>query len=299
MRQIGIWRVTDEGLNRLSPSNVGLEKNLEDWIEEDPSLLEEGLEIVGRQVHVDGGLLLDLLGLDAQGQWMVIELKSGAVRGQALTQVLYYASCVAKMPWNDLQEKVQVYLRKRGKSLADLVDEPGQADEDSPAVRDVVMYVVGTGSYASLDRMINFLAGVHSVPMKLVSYEVFEIGDRHKILVRELTEPEISTPDKRPTGTVEELCTSAEKHGIGDEFRLILEAARRHGLYPRPYRASIMYTPPSNDARMLFTVRDWTQSDGLMRVYFGVSAFAEFYAVDKETVRSIFGRGGGTSRVKT
>jgi hypothetical protein len=43
---------------------------------------------------------------------------------------------------------------------------------------------------------------------------------------------------------------------------------------------------------MLFTVRDWTQSDGLMRLYFGVSAFAEFYPVDKETVRSMFGKGG-------
>ena len=84
MEQIGIWGVTDDGLDRLSASSVGLEKNLEEWIEEDASLLEEGLEIVGRQMYVEGGYL-DLLGLNPQGQWVVIELKSGSVRRWAVT----------------------------------------------------------------------------------------------------------------------------------------------------------------------------------------------------------------------
>ena len=291
MQQIGIWRVTDDGLDRLSPSSVGLEKNLEDWIENDPSLLEEGLEIVGRQVHVDGGYL-DLLGLNAQGQWVVIELKSGDIRREALTQVLYYASCIARMPWDQLRRRVADYLEGKGKSVRELVDESVEVGEDSPALRDIVMYVVGTGSYPGLERMIDFLSGVHEVPITLVSYDVFQIGDRHKILVRELTEPEITPPDKRPMRTVQELCARAEKRGIGKEFRKILEAATRHGIYPRPYRGSIMYTPPSNRTRMLFTVRTWTQSGGLLQLYAGPQAFAEFYPVAADEVVALLGEPG-------
>ena len=53
-----------------------------------------------------------------------------------------------------------------------------------------------------------------------------------------------------------------------------------------------MYTAPSNRTRMLFTVRDWTQSDGLLQLYFGAAAFTEFYSLPEETVRSIFGEDG-------
>ena len=291
MQQIGIWRVTDDGLDRLDPSSVGLEKNLEDWIEDDPSLLEEGLEIVGRQLHVEGGYL-DLLGLNAQGQWVVIELKSGAVRRGTITQVLDYASCIARMPWDELRRKVTDYLKRQERSVGELVDENGEVGDDSAVLRDVVMYVVGTGSYPGLERMIDFLGGVHGVPITLVSYEVFQIGHQHKILVRELTEPEIEPTTVKKSRTVEELCSRAEKHGIGHEFRLILEVARRHGIYPRPYTGSIMYTPPSNRTRMLFTVKTWTQSDGLLRLYVGPEAFAEFYPVEVDEVAALLGEAG-------
>jgi len=55
MSQIGLWHITDDGPKILKRGGIGLEKNLEAWIERDPSLLQIGLEIVGRQVRVEGG----------------------------------------------------------------------------------------------------------------------------------------------------------------------------------------------------------------------------------------------------
>jgi len=291
MQQVGIWRVDDQGLKRLQPSSIGLEKNLENWIEQDPELLEQGLEIVGRQLHVKGGYL-DLLGINPQGQWVVIELKSGTAKQGALTQALYYASCIATMPWDELCHKMDRYLKTQDKSIKDLVNTVRPFDQDTTETRDVIMYVVGTGISHGLDRMVDFLSGTYKVPITLVSYEVFQIGDGHKILVRELAEPETIIHDPPPIQPVEEICSRAQKNGIGKEFRIILDAAERHNLHPRPYRASIMYTSPSNRTRMLFTVRNWTQADGLLRLYFGAAAFAEFYPVTEETVRSIFGQDG-------
>lgn len=291
MQEIGIWRVSDKGLDRLRPSTVGLEENLENWIEGDPTLLEQGLEIVGRQVHVDGGYL-DLLGLNPQGQWVVIELKRGDVRREALTQVLDYAASIATMPWDQLREQIEGYLERRSRSVDEFIDERVETGEDSAAIRDVIMYVVGTGSYPGLERMVDFLSGVHDLPITVVSYEVFQVGDQQKILVRELTEPETKEADITTSRTVEELCARAEGNGIGREFRMLLSAARQHGIYPRPYKVAIMYTPPSNRTRMLFTVRASTRSDGLLLLYFGAAAFAEFYPVDEETVRALFGEDG-------
>lgn len=291
MKQIGIWQVIDDKPEKLAASSVGLEENLEKWIEDDPGLLEEGLEIVGRQLHVEGGYL-DLLGLNPQGQWVVIELKSGDVRRSAVTQALDYASCIASMPWDELRHKVGSYLEGQGRTVELLIDEREETGQESPAARDVIMYVVGTGSYPGLERMVDFLSGVHDVPITLVSYEVFQIGDQQKILVRELTKPETMSGEPPTSRTVEQLCARAEQNGIGDEFRMILEAAREHGVFPRPYTGSIMYTPPSNHTRMLFTVKAWTRTDGLLQLYAGPEAFAEFYPVTVHEVSARLGEPG-------
>ena len=49
MKKIGIWIITPEGPSRVKESNLALEKQLEDWIENDPSLLQSGLTVIGRQ----------------------------------------------------------------------------------------------------------------------------------------------------------------------------------------------------------------------------------------------------------
>ncbi|MXW36583.1 MAG: DUF91 domain-containing protein, partial [Chloroflexi bacterium] len=74
MADLGVWTVDGDAPKRVSRSGVGLERNLEDWIANDSSLLADGLTIVGRQVRLDGGPL-DLLAIDWQDRWVVIELK--------------------------------------------------------------------------------------------------------------------------------------------------------------------------------------------------------------------------------
>ena len=59
------WGIDGAAPRRVSRAGVGLEKHLEDWIARDPSLLADGLTIVGRQVGLDGGHL-ELLAIDWQ-----------------------------------------------------------------------------------------------------------------------------------------------------------------------------------------------------------------------------------------
>ena len=53
MRRIGLWQVRDDGPQKLKASGIELERYLEDWIERDPGLLQQGLCIVGRQMGVE------------------------------------------------------------------------------------------------------------------------------------------------------------------------------------------------------------------------------------------------------
>lgn len=293
MKRIGLWHVTEDGPEKLKASEIDLEQYLEDWIERDPSLLQQGLTIVGRQIGLEGGRL-DLLGIDPQGRWIVIEIKSGKVRRETIAQAFDYASCIAIMPQTELYRKVDEYLRDRGSSLEALLEKWGGQDDDQDEPRDVMMYVVGTGSAPGLERMIDYLSGIHEVPIALVSYDVFEVEDGQRILVRELTDAESGAPPRgeKPRPTVEDVCVQAEQAGVGEQFQMILDAAKRHNLYPRPYKRSVMYTPPSNRTRMLFTVWARPRAGGLLRVYVGSEAFAEFYPVLEEEVTSLLGPEG-------
>jgi Holliday junction resolvase-like predicted endonuclease len=288
MRRVGLWQVAEDGPKKLKASGIDLEKHLEDWIARDPSLLQVGLKVVGRQITVEGGQL-DLLALDPEGRWVVIELKSGAVRRDTIAQALDYASCVATMPYNDLSQKVNAYLKTQGTSLQGLLGGEG-AEEDAES-REVVMFVVGTGRDPGLERMAEYLSGTFGVPINVVSYEVFELEDGQRVLVRELTESEGRPPVVRRT--VEEICALADQAGVAREFRTILEAAERRNLQLVPYKRRVRCAPPTNRTRTLFTVQATpTAGSSSIWTYVESGAFAEFYPVTEERATSILGPPG-------
>ena len=58
MQRMLLWQITDDVPKRLNRGGIDLEQHLEDWIERDPSLLQNGLTIVGRQITLAIQLLI-------------------------------------------------------------------------------------------------------------------------------------------------------------------------------------------------------------------------------------------------
>ncbi len=277
MSKLGVWQVKQFSPLKVDPASVDLEKNLEDWIEKDPSLIQEGLTIVGRQVNVEGGRL-DLLAVDTQGRWIVIEIKAGQVRRETVAQAIDYTSCISALPWSALLAKANAYLKDNGvdgaRSLEDL-----KVSEDEPP-RSVWMTVVGTGRALGLERMVNYLSDLYNVPITIVSYEVFRLASGEQIMVRELTEGEGTEvePDSTThyTLSLEQMRAKAAENGIGEAFEILLDVAIRHDFYPRTYKRSVMYTPLKNKTRMLYTVRTDADKEGNLQLYVWHEAFSEF-----------------------
>jgi hypothetical protein len=68
----------------------------------------------------------------------------------------------------------------------------------------------------------------------------------------------------------------AHSEAVGQRVVLeeLLAAGDRLGLYPRPYVASVMFTPSRNRTRMLFTV---TPESGGIRIWVSADAFEQFF----------------------
>jgi hypothetical protein len=270
-----------------------MEKNLESWIEADPSLLPGDLEIICRQMYVEGGRL-DLLALDLQGRCVVIEIKAGALFSDIISQALYYAAQIDKYSFETLESKVHSYLAKNNRDLKTLLQTRGIETANFQKNKEILIYLVGTQSSSGIDTMLDFMSKKYHMPLTAVTFDVFQLENGERILVREISEADTAggktpPPPRASTQSIEKTCALADQTGVGREFRLISGEMRRLGLHQRPYALSIMYTHPEHKTRMLFTV--WAHQKPL-KVYIGYEAFVEYYPLTTEQVAEALGPDG-------
>jgi hypothetical protein len=97
------------------------EKDLESWLENNPDYIleDEKVLIIGRQVTTNLGSVIDLLGIDREGNVVVIELKRDQTPRETLAQILEYASFVEDLSYAQLEEISKEYLGEENLVLTD------------------------------------------------------------------------------------------------------------------------------------------------------------------------------------
>lgn len=83
---------------RVRPINIGERDQLEPIIITNPDVIEPGLKIVAHQLSTDSGPL-DILGVDAEGTLVVIELKNEPAEGHLDQGLRYYDWCRQNLAW--------------------------------------------------------------------------------------------------------------------------------------------------------------------------------------------------------
>ncbi len=301
MVKLAAWSIdrrhAEDGLQQSRPKRVGqsyieLERHLEDWIAKDITLIGEGLTLVGRQVSIDDGRL-DLLAIDTQDRWVVIEIKPGVLDYGALTQALYYASSISHLDPDRLYEKLEPRLGEFGDAgrLSAIVKQQLAGEEEG---REIAVLLVGAGIHSGLERVNEFL-GRFGVPIGIVSFEVFELDGGPQLLIREVVdEPaEPSFPPRRLT--VAAIRHRAEEVGLGSQFDRFVDIAKAADLAVQPQRASVRIAPPANRVRFLMYARpDSDNSGGVLHISVGPRQFAEFFPVDEQEAIAALGELDGT-----
>jgi hypothetical protein len=284
---LAAWRIQDGLPARMATGSIELEKHLEDWIERDIALIDASLQVLRRQMHVEGGIL-DLLCVDLQGRLTVIEIKRGKLIRETIAQAVDYASSISAMSEDALLEEAFKTLPSAAHdhpgvgALANSVSPPGE--------RDVSLIVVGVGREPGLDRMIDYLGSRFGVPIRAVTFDVFETGAGEKVLVREETEPEGEVGPLKSASSVASVVQNAGGPDSANGRRLLLlaNAAESAGLHVRPYKYSLMFSPPSKKTRYLITAWKWADKDELA-ISYSASALAEFFPVTEQQVQQVIG----------
>jgi hypothetical protein len=295
---LAAWRIGDAGPERLAVGAVDLEKSLESWIENDPAMIDAGLVVIQRQMHVEGGIL-DLLCVDPQGSPTVVEIKRGKLIRETIAQAIDYASSISTLPAATLRERVLAYFNGSlpdHAGLAALLDSASDAE-----AREVNAVVVGVGQEPGLERMIDFLGGRFGVPIRVVAFDVFDLGGGHRMLIRDEVEAEApSTAVPTSSYSVEGVLAAAggPDSANGQRMARIATAAERNGLYVRPYKWSLMFTPPTKKTRYLITIWRWADRDELALEY-SAAAVAEFFPISEDAVSESVGLPSGRHSIRS
>lgn len=261
---------------RLKPSHIELEQHLEDWIANDATLIGEGYTLVGRQVTIDDGRL-DLLAIDSQDRWVVIEIKPGRLDSGALGQALYYAASLARLDADELYEKLKARLGEfdDAEMLSGRVKQhlAGEAEE-----REIAVLLVGAGIHAGLERMNEFLARF-GVPISVVSFEVFELEGGPRLLVREVIDEPVKPSAPKQRRTVEAIRAMASEAGVVEQFDRFVQMSVQAGLPVQPQAASVRIAPPQNRTRFLMYAGPRAGANGgELGIWASPGRFAEWFS---------------------
>lgn len=172
-------KTTFQPYMRRSASELGLrERDLENWIAENPELLFGGEQVLVIGQSVSGQSMADILALDADRRLVVVEIKRDWSDRATVGQLLEYAARMAKSRYDDLEKLARGYWQSENASLLDRFQE---LTDDDTADRENIpngqrICIVAPGSDEGLQQIVRWLRE-YNVPISFVPFALYADAD--------------------------------------------------------------------------------------------------------------------------
>lgn len=231
-QDIRLWRIRKGNeLREIKCTKVDIEARIEDWLEKDISIISDDLLVIGRQVETDFGGAIDLLCLEYTGDLVIVELKREKTPREVTAQILDYASWARDLSNETITEIASRYFARRD-SLEEAFKR--RFGEELPEILNEhhKMLVVASEIDSSSERIINYLSDTYGVAINASTFRYFRGEDGEEFLARVFliapAEVDYKTQTKasskrKPPLTYEELQAIAERNGIGDLYKQLVD----------------------------------------------------------------------------
>lgn len=228
--EVGLWRVADKP-ERLKFSPIQSEKLLEEVLAKDISVLSAELMLIGRQVPTAHGKYIDMLGIDAEGNLAIIELKRNRTPRDVVAQVIDYASWVQNLSYDEVRD---IYVNNNHGSEFEAAFAKAFGCESPPEEvnKSHQLLVVAAELDRETERIIGYLADNYAVPINAVFFRHFEDAGNRYLVRSWLIDPSevdakaavASGPRKRETWNGQDFYVA-----FGEDENRVWEDARRYG----------------------------------------------------------------------
>ena len=233
---MAIFRLEEDKLIIAQETNVELESHLENWLENSPwAIIQDKLVLwIDRQPSAqdeEGTIFPDLLGVDSEGNLVIIEFKRGKTPRSVVAQLLEYAAWANELPPEQIHEIADAYFEKRdefrGKTFSqafrEVFDIP-ETDELPPLKRKLRLFVVAEEIQPRVVNVCRFLRTSYKIDVSCIAVSKFqtESGDEIVSTETKVGDEEIVTPKARQQRTSQTSQWSGDK-GVRD---VVLEAVQ-------------------------------------------------------------------------
>lgn len=217
--KIKTWEI--KGKENIEKIDTSLEdegrrerEDLQKWIIEDPEIIHENLEILDSEVYIEGKPI-DILGFLPEGSLVVVELKRGKSPRETVAQAIDYASKIAELETNNIQDvlgvdierKLKKMLQSRDMELSDLKEEPR-------------ILIVASEIDEATRSMIDYLSEIYEVPINGILFTYTKLSDGCEVLTRTAVVSEEEF-DKRVSISIQELKNIAENEGFFEILEIL------------------------------------------------------------------------------
>jgi hypothetical protein len=151
-----IWKVGDTP-SRLDKSFLDNEQMLEEMIVADPGIVSEDWMLIGRQVETESGGFIDLLAIARDSSLVLIELKRDRTPRDVVAQALDYASWVATLRREDIEEIYGDFKPNQSLQI-DFRERFGHGLDEDTITQDPRVIVVASQLDDTTERIIGYLS---------------------------------------------------------------------------------------------------------------------------------------------
>lgn len=195
-------------------TNLELERYLEDWLENSPVALvqDEHILWIDRQPSAtdeDGTIHPDLLGVDAEGNLVIVELKKGRAPRDIIAQLLDYAAWADGLSESQIRGIAEDYFETRdgfqGRTFDDVFRETfdmPETDDLPPLNRGLRLFIVAEEIPARVVHVCRFLRISHDMDVNCIEVSTFKT-ESGEILVS--TETKVGHEGFVPPSTQQQL----------------------------------------------------------------------------------------------
>ena len=175
-------------------TNIELESHLEDWLENSPrALTQEPLLWIGKQASAtveERTIYPDLLGIDSDGNLIILELKRDRTPRDVVAQLLEYTAWANELTDSRIHDIAETYFETRnefrGMTFSDAFRQvfDMSATDELPTLNQVLRLFIAAGEIPPpITSVCRFLRTSHGMDIICIEVSVFQIESNEERLV--------------------------------------------------------------------------------------------------------------------
>ncbi len=205
-----IFILNDVELVPAKKTEVERESDVEEWLENSPwAVIQDELLWIGRQTSAadeERTIFPDLLGIDSEGNLVIIEFKRGRTPRDVVAQLLEYAAWADELPPEQIREIAKDYFKTREEFQEKTFDDAFREAFDMPDDKEIPLlnqklrlFIVAEEIPGQIIRVCQFLQTSYKMDIGCIAVSKFQTKSGDEIVSTEIKvgDEETATSKKR------------------------------------------------------------------------------------------------------